>query len=74
MTVLEYRLAVFWFCLFSVNSLCTSISASMAGAVWSNLGPQDRFAIYVAVIGNWTGTIMAFLSKAAQKKTLNPEP
>lgn len=76
LTVLEYRIAVFWFLLFSVNSLCTSITASMAGSVWMNLGEQEKFTVIVAIIGNWTGTIMAFLSKASsrikQDKPLEP--
>lgn len=64
---LAYKLAIFWFFLFSVNSLCTCIVASMAGSVWHNLGTQEKFTVIVAILGNWTGTIMAFISKTAQK-------
>ena len=63
----EMRLAIFWFVLFSVNSLCTCIVASMAGCVWDNIGPQDKFTMVVAIAGNWTGTIMAFVSKESSR-------
>lgn len=73
LTAMEYKMAVFWFILFSVNSLCTSITASMAGSVWGNLDPQSKFTIIVAIVGNWTGTIMAYLSKQSQRtKQLEP--
>ena len=64
---LEWRMAVLWFVLFSVNSLCSCIVAAMAGSVWSNLQTQEKFTVIVAIVGNWTGTIMALFSKAAKK-------
>lgn len=67
LAILEYWLAIVLFVLFSVNALGTSILAASAGSVWSSLGTQEKFTICVAVVVNWTGTIMAFLSKAAQR-------
>jgi sterol desaturase/sphingolipid hydroxylase (fatty acid hydroxylase superfamily) len=64
---LAYRMAVAWFVMFSVNSLCTSILASLTGAKWDSIDWQQKFLICVSVLGNWTGTIMAFFSKQSQK-------
>lgn len=66
-SVLEWRLAAFWFILFSVNSLCTAITAALVGADWATMDAQARFMVCVAVVLNWTGTIMAFVSKNATK-------
>ena len=63
-----------WFCLFSVNSLATSITASLLGTNWMTLSGQQKFEIVVAIIGNWTGTIMAFLSKASSKVAKGIDP
>lgn len=65
--LLEWRMAILWFVLFSVNSLCSCVVAAMAGSVWSSLGTQEKFTMVVAILGNWTGTIMALFSKAAKK-------
>lgn len=62
-----WKFAIFWFVLFSVNALCTSVMAALTGADWATLDPQSKFMICVAILGNWTGTIMAFMSKAAKK-------
>lgn len=70
-TAAGYHMAILWFVLFSVNALCTSIVASMAGCVWGNLGTQEKFTIVMAIIGNWTGTIMAYISKSSKK--IEPE-
>jgi len=62
-----WKLAILWFVLFSINALGTSIMASLVGTTWSQLDTLGKWMIVVAVIVNWTGTIMAFLSKAARK-------
>ena len=62
-----WRMAILWFGLFSLNSLGTAILASLAGADWATLNTQARFTICVSVFVNWTGTIMAFLSKASHR-------
>jgi hypothetical protein len=64
---IEYRMAIFWFVLFSLNSLGTSILASLTGANWAELDGQSKFMIVMAVLVNWTGTIMAFISKQSAR-------
>lgn len=63
----EMRLAVVWFILFSLNSLFTCFVAVSAGCVWSNLDTQSRITVVIGGLANWTGTIMAFISKASRK-------
>lgn len=58
--------AIFWFLLFSINALCTSIGGALTGAQWNTLDAQSHLMIFIAVLGNWTGTIMAFF-KSHQK-------
>jgi len=64
---MAYRIAAAWFFLFSINALCTAVIAALVGKDWTNLPSQDKFIIVVSVLGNWTGTIMAFLSRTSQK-------
>ena len=61
------RIALLWFALFSLNSLGTAITAALVGADWATLDAQGRLMIYVAVTVNWTGTVMAFLSKEVSR-------
>lgn len=65
--ILAWRIAIIMFALFSLNSLCTAIIAALTGTVWNELDGQAKFLIILAIFVNWSGTIMAFLSKAAQK-------
>jgi hypothetical protein len=67
LTVIEWKMAIFWFCLFSLNALGSSIMAALTGAVWNELDSQSKFMIVIAVMVNWTGTIMAFISKQANR-------
>jgi len=64
---LEWKMALLWFILFSVNSLGTCILSASAGSVWSNLGTQEKVTVVIAVFTNWAGSIMAFFSKSAKK-------
>ena len=66
-TMLEYKMAILMFVLFSVNSLCSCFVASMAGSVWATLDTQSKITVVVAMVGNWTGTVIAFVSKAATR-------
>jgi len=65
--VLGWRIAVAWFILFSFNSLLTATIAALTGTKWNTLDAQAHFLIVCAILANWTGTIMAFVSKAASK-------
>lgn len=60
-------MAIFWFILFSCNALGTDIMVALTGAVWANMDGQTRFMIKVAIFVNWSGTIMAFISKQANR-------
>ncbi|MDE2101569.1 MAG: hypothetical protein KGL39_30265 [Patescibacteria group bacterium] len=75
-TIWEWRLAIIWFCLFSLYSLITSMLASLTGAKWDTLDGQAKFLIILAILANWLGTIMAFVSNAAKriKQTGDPFP
>jgi len=63
----EFRMAIFWFLLFSVNSLTTAINGALMGTQWSTLDGQTKFMIVFSIASNWTGTIMAFTSKQANR-------
>lgn len=63
----EMRIAIMWFFLFSVNSLCTAVMASLTGSHWATLDAQSKFMICLMVTLNWTGTIMAYISKQSQR-------
>ncbi len=70
----EFRMAIMWFFLFSVNALCSCMIAALTGAKWDALDFQSKFLIVVAITGNWTGTIMAFVSKQAQRMKKDGTP
>lgn len=73
-TALEWKMAIAWFVLFSVNSLGSCMLAASAGSVWSSLGTQERLTVITAVVVNWTGTIMAWISKSAKKLSSGENP
>lgn len=64
---LALKIAVVWFSLFTVNSLCSSIMGCLVGAYWSNMAAQDRFMMIVAIVAQWTSVMMAFMYNAASK-------
>lgn len=70
---LEWRIGIFWFCLFSINSLCSAIIIAIEGKDWSAMSHGQRFIIVVLILMNWTNLLMAFLSKAAQRIKQNPD-
>ena len=67
LNLIEFRMAIFWFCLFSVNSLCTCLIASLVNCNWSQMDGQSRLLLYLTVAANWTGCVMAFVSKQASR-------
>lgn len=67
LNVIEYRMAILWFFLFSINSLCSALMIALANVTWVTLDFQGKFMIVVALIWNWTTTIMAFLSAQAKR-------
>ena len=68
-TLARYWITGVWIVLFSLNSLGTCVLAASSGCVWEVLDPQSKLTVVVAVFVNWTGTLMAFLSRMA--KTVN---
>lgn len=62
--IARHRLAIAYFLLFTINALSTSVIAALSGNSWSNIDGTSRFIIICAIIGNWTGTIMAFINKS----------
>jgi hypothetical protein len=67
LAVIEFKIAICYFILFSINTLCSAIIISLTGKDWSTLKTQDHFLIIIAIIMNWTGTIIAFISQAARR-------
>jgi hypothetical protein len=65
--IIECRIAVFWFFLFSVNALCSALMIALANVTWGALDGQGKFMIVVALAWNWTNTIMAFISNSARR-------
>ena len=66
-SILEWRMAICWFILFSVNSLATCLIASLVNCNWSQMDAQAKLLMALTVLANWTGTIMAFVSKAGSR-------
>lgn len=64
---LATNMTLVWFILFSVNTLCSSMMAGLAGKYWSQMNPEDRFIMVVAIVMNWTGSIQAFLYQAINR-------
>ena len=58
---LYWAAILLYFALLSVNSLATSIIASLVGAKWSVLTSQEKVMIVFSVLANWTGLVLAFV-------------
>lgn len=65
--VLEWWAAAAWLFLFTTVSLCTAITASLVNSDWDNMNGQSKFLMFVAIIGSWGNTMLAFFSKAAKR-------
>lgn len=61
---LAMRMAIIWFIMFSVSSLCTTITASLYGMRWTEIEAQDKVLIILLITANWLTVMMAFFSKA----------
>lgn len=62
-SLLTYRLAIVYGCLFSVNALATAIVASFMNTNWNDLNATSKFLLVVVVTQNWAGQMLAFLNK-----------
>jgi hypothetical protein len=58
-----FRMAIVWGCLFGINSLFTCMLVSLSNVQWTSLSTQSKFLILVGIGANFTGVMMAFLSK-----------
>src|SRR5271166_5873596 len=69
-----FRMAVIYGILFSLNSLSTCIVASLLNADWSDLSGTKKVILCIAIVGNWTGSLMAFLSKTMARMEAGKPP
>ena len=53
--------------LFSINALCTCVMAAFMNTSWDEMTPFKHFIICVAILGNWTTLLMAYLSKTVAR-------
>lgn len=64
---LTWWLVVVWVFLFSIVSLCTSITSVFYGMRWSEIDTQDKIMAGFLVMISWGTTLMAFLNKAISR-------
>jgi len=67
MIIDKKTMAIVWFVIFSVNSLCSAVLISLIGANWITMDGQGKFMVIMAVIMNWTNTLGAFLFTRLKK-------
>ena len=68
------RLAVIWGVFFSLNALGTCIVASLTNVKWSDIDQQAKLLLVTVVFINWSGTMMAFLSKTVARLEAGKQP
>ena len=73
-TVWSYRIAIAYGFLFSVGALCTSFVSAFTGIDWSDLTGTQRSVVIAAMIANWTGVILAYLSKTMSRLEAGKPP
>lgn len=57
------KMVIFICALFSVQSLCTCLTAAFVNITWEDMSGFKRIVLLIAVLGNWTTLLMAFFSK-----------
>ena len=67
MSIWKFRMAIIYCFLFTINSLGTVVVAGLVNSDWYAMNTQSKFLFYAMVTINWTGTMMAFLSRNAKK-------
>jgi hypothetical protein len=60
--------------LFSMNALCTCITVAFVNATWEDMGTFKKFLTAIAILGNWTTVLMAFLSKTVARLEAGKSP
>lgn len=73
--LLEWRMAICWFVLFSTVSLASALVSSLVNSRWDMMEAQDKILMTLTVFISWGTTMMAFFSKAAKKveQQITPE-
>ena len=66
-TFWQYRVALFYFALFSLNALGTCVVTALTGKEWGELSATQHVIIVAGIGTNWTGLMMAFLSQKARR-------
>jgi hypothetical protein len=57
------KMVIFICVLFSVQSLCTCLTAAFVNITWEDMSGFKRIVLFIAVLGNWTTLLMAYFSK-----------
>ncbi len=64
--IVRYKLAILYGIMFSIGTLASNIEVAFAHVSFKDLAKEDWIIIACGVIGAWTTTMLAFLSKAMQ--------
>ena len=62
-----YKMVILMALLFTINSLASAIILSFLNVDWSSLTATSKWLIVIAVVQNWTGTLMAFFNKTISR-------
>jgi hypothetical protein len=69
-----FRLAALWGTLYSLNALGTCIMVALQNAKWVEMPAQAKMLLIIGIAVNWTGTLMAFISKTVARLESGKEP
>lgn len=72
--MLRYRLAIARGILYSISSIIFGFMASVANVDFPALSAWKQSIIILAVVGNWTTIMIAYLDKILASPPPNPEP
>jgi len=68
------QMAIAFAILFSLQSLCTCIVAAFVNTSWDEMSTFKHVMVCIAILGNWTTTLMAFLSKTMARLEAGKPP
>lgn len=71
-SIVKYRLAIIYGILFTFNSLASSVIVAFEHVSFKDLVKEDWIMIVSGIALSWTGTMLAFVSKAMH--VLPPDP
>jgi hypothetical protein len=67
LAIIEWRMAIAWFCFFTATSLTGAVLASLQNTNYSTMDTQGKLMMWLAVFLSWGNTMLAFFSRAAKK-------